>query len=251
MKVKSSMLTQMSGSIAGVTAGHNRGGLYLRARSVPTNPNTARQSLIRSVFSALSQRWASTLTDSQRAGWADYAQNTPLTDALGDPLVLSGQQMYLRANTGRAQIDQTTAGFTSPETYGIEDDAPATPGQANAITGNSVFGLNASTFEATFNTEVAGADGIAVLQVGPVVSTGVSYFKGPYQLAAWTDFSGNDTTVVFSIDITDSEVWLAGYQPSVGQRLPIRLRTIYVADDNSGKVGPVLERFAILANTTP
>lgn len=251
MKIKSSMLTQMSGSIAGVTAGHNRGGLYLRARSVPTNPNTARQSLVRSVFSALSQRWASTLTDSQRAGWADYAQNTPLTDALGDPLVLSGQQMYLRANTGRSQLDQTTAGDSSPTTYGIEDDAPSTPGQGPAITGNTQFGLQGDTFMATFNMETAAEDGVAVLQVGPVVSVGVSYFKGPYQLAAYAEFSATDTSISFSVDITDAEVWFAGYQPSVAQRLPIRLRSIYTSGADSGKVGPTLERFATLATISP
>jgi len=43
MKFKSPILSQASGSIAGITFSHNRGGMYVRARAVPTNPGSPQQ----------------------------------------------------------------------------------------------------------------------------------------------------------------------------------------------------------------
>ncbi len=98
MKFKSPLFTQVSGSVAGATFGHNRGGLYMRARSIPTNPNTAAQVAARSAMSDIVDAWISILTQLERDAWEVYAQNTPVIDVFGDPKLLTGQQMYIRSN---------------------------------------------------------------------------------------------------------------------------------------------------------
>ncbi|KKM06452.1 hypothetical protein LCGC14_1743870, partial [marine sediment metagenome] len=47
MLFKSGLITQGSGSIGGLTASHNRGGMYFRARTIPTNPATSFQTVVR------------------------------------------------------------------------------------------------------------------------------------------------------------------------------------------------------------
>ena len=101
MKFKSALITQASGSIGGFTAGSNKGGLYLRARSIPTNPNSPAQQASRDSMKILVDAWTTILTFAQRDAWRTYAQNTPVVDVFGDSKLLTGQQMYIRSNSAR------------------------------------------------------------------------------------------------------------------------------------------------------
>jgi hypothetical protein len=94
---------QRSGSTGGVVYSHNRAGAYIRARSVPVNPNTTRQSTIRGYLAALSNAWYSILTQSQRNEWDQYAANVPVFGKLGQTFYLTGQQTYVKLNTPRLQ----------------------------------------------------------------------------------------------------------------------------------------------------
>lgn len=107
MKFKSSIYTQVSGSVGGVTYAHNQGGLYARARSIPTNPNSAQQQVLRNAMGALAAAWNQTLTGAQRTGWETFAANVPLVDALGDSRTVSGKAWYIKANSLRLQASVT------------------------------------------------------------------------------------------------------------------------------------------------
>jgi hypothetical protein len=88
-----------SGSQAGTTASHNRAGQYYRSRRTPVNPpGTGRRASIRSWFGAASSAWAS-LTFSQQAAWTAYGSAHPVTDALGQSIKLTGQQVFVSINT--------------------------------------------------------------------------------------------------------------------------------------------------------
>lgn len=91
-------IIQMSGSIAGVTHARNRYGNYVRARTKPVNPNTARQDAMRSVIAFLTDRWANTLTAVQRIAWNLYASNVAMKNKLGETINLSGFNHYIRSN---------------------------------------------------------------------------------------------------------------------------------------------------------
>lgn len=88
-----------SGSIAGTTFSHNRAGQYQRNRRAPVQPvGTGRRAFIRASFSAASTAWAA-LTGANQAAWIAYANSHPITDALGQSITLTGQQMFVAIGT--------------------------------------------------------------------------------------------------------------------------------------------------------
>src|SRR3989304_3510336 len=92
---------QIKGSIAGVTFQQGPYGTVIRNRTVPVNPNSTFQVLIRSAFDNISTRWVTFLTNSQRDAWNAYAAQTPLPDRFGTPVATRGRQMYIRSNVAR------------------------------------------------------------------------------------------------------------------------------------------------------
>jgi hypothetical protein len=88
-----------SGSLAGQTFSHNRAGQYARNRRTPVNPvGTGRRAAIRTAFGAAAKGYAG-LSAAQQAAWTSYAASFPITDALGQTITLTGQQMYVSINT--------------------------------------------------------------------------------------------------------------------------------------------------------
>jgi len=120
-------IIQMTGSIAGNTFARNRYGNYARARTKPTNPNTAKQQTIRAAMAFLTERWAQTLTAVQRTAWNLYASSVAMKNRLGESVYLSGYNHYIRSNMIRKQcalaiIDAGPVVFEIPEndpTYAI------------------------------------------------------------------------------------------------------------------------------------
>lgn len=113
-------VVQMSGSIAGDTFARNRYGNYVRARTKPVNPNTARQVEVRSAITELTARWGQTLTAAQRTAWNLYGSNVSMKNRLGEAIFLTGFNHYIRSNTmhivsGMPPIDDGPVVFELPE----------------------------------------------------------------------------------------------------------------------------------------
>jgi len=104
---------QRSGSTGGAVFSHNRYGAYIRARSIPVNPQTARQTAMRNYTRNLAIRWYATLTVDQRAAWDLYADDVGWQNKFGESVKLTGLNHYVRGNSVRLQ-----AGLT------IVDDGP-------------------------------------------------------------------------------------------------------------------------------
>jgi len=170
MLIRSGMGMQLSGSVGGVVAARNAGGAYLRNRTVPVNPNSVRQQAARAAFSLFAIGWRN-LTQAQRDGWIAYAVETPVLNRLGESINVSGSAQYLRTNSFRA-----AAGVFALT------DAPITPGLSTLGTFTSITVAAAGT--ATVVLAGATADFGGTLQIGPPVSAGVNFFKGPFSLAA-------------------------------------------------------------------
>lgn len=99
LKVKfGATITDARGSIAGTTYSRNHYGPYIRARTTPTNPKTARQVAVRSAVAFLSDMWGNTLTALQRASWDLYGSNVAMTDKLGATMYLTGYNHFIRSN---------------------------------------------------------------------------------------------------------------------------------------------------------
>jgi hypothetical protein len=94
-------ITAISGSSSGSTFSHNRSGAYIRSRTKPRNTRSEAQSTARSVFSQLSKKWQTTLTDPDRDSWNTYAAAITVKNKLGEDIHLTGQLMFFRTNQSR------------------------------------------------------------------------------------------------------------------------------------------------------
>lgn len=210
MKFKSGMMTQASGSLGGMTAAHNRGGLYLRARSIPVNTNTQQQQDVRNALTQLTTAWGSTLTQVQRDAWQVYADNVPQTNALGDSITLSGIASYVRANTSRLQaaLDRVD---DAPTIFNIGDFTQPVLGTAAASTNQLQFAFDDAD-------EWANEDGSAMLvYISRPASPSINFFAGPYRFA--TAIEGDATTAPTSPVTIDTPFPFA-----VGNKLFVRVR---------------------------
>lgn len=174
MKFKSEVITQASGSIGGVTYAHNQGGLYRRARSIPTNPNTALQQVIREAMLSAHIAWKA-LTEAVRNEWKAYAAATEVVGPLGDPINIGGLAMFLRQFIHRAQcgVAQIT---TAPALAGLAQLS------ATSVARHLVQDAFDLTYEATDEWCTATGGYLAVYQSAPQIPT-KSFFKGPYRYA--------------------------------------------------------------------
>lgn len=175
MKFKPVLGSELSGSIGGITASHNAGGAYFRNRVIPTNPNSVQQQAIRSTVGQLTSLWNNTLTGAQRAAWDLYAANVPLLDALGEPINVSGLNMYVRSNVSRIQA-----------TFGRIDAAPGVfnLGDFTAVT-VSALSEGTQAFDVNFTAGddwVTDDGGIMVQYCSRPQNPSINYFKGPYRL---------------------------------------------------------------------
>ena len=91
-------IIQMSGSIAGNTFARNRYGNYVRARTVPVNPNSVGQQQVRAALGELTARWSQTLTNVQRVAWNLYGSSVEMLNRLGETVHLTGFNHYIRSN---------------------------------------------------------------------------------------------------------------------------------------------------------
>lgn len=178
---KSHLVTQASGSVGGTTYAHTGSGLYMRARSIPVNPNTGAQLAVRSALTALVMAWIETLTAAQRASWDLWASNVQFTNPLGDSFNISGQNAYIGANTARLQANSKLATSllqinTAPTAFDRGEFSTPT------FTADDTNGIDVS-FE-TADEWVEEDDAALLIYQGQPKNPSRNYFRGPYRLVA-------------------------------------------------------------------
>ncbi len=178
MKYKSALTTMASGSLRGITASHNRGGQYLRGRTIPTNPNTTRQVVVRNALRSGANAWI-VLSSVNRAAWTVYASNTPVINSLGDSIFLTGQQMYFRQYVSRTQASLTVLS-TAPGSFDLGSFTPPTL-TLTASSTTLVVAYNASDLWATGGT--IGTSPAMLVYTSTPQNPSVNFFKGPFQFA--------------------------------------------------------------------
>lgn len=218
MKFLSQVYTAVSGSVGGLTYSRNAAGMYTRGRATPVNPNTSRQQAIRTAMSAMVIYWHNTLTGAQRAAWDTYASNTPLTDALGQQQNVSGQNMFLRANTLRSW-----QGLSIIAAAPVDFDL----GQPCVSVTSVVVAAGDITWTFTCGGAGTPTTGHKYLYIGVAQNAGRSFFRGPYQLAGMKAAATSTTAFVVVQTLATPTDWLAAYQPDVGDLLPIKIRFAY------------------------
>lgn len=194
----------ISGSIGGSTYSKNRYGLYVRNRSIPVNPGTKYQLSQRGAIAAISQSWQYLSPDEQQA-WRTWAQNNPVTDALGSAQVLTGHAAYVRINTRLA-----IAG----------DDPNTDPPAGGLITQLQTFTLTADIgagdFEVGFTPTPLGANNRLIVWAAVVNSPGIRYVNN-----LWKSVYTSAKNAATDIDI-QSEVEERFGSLSVGQVVHVK-----------------------------
>lgn len=218
MLIKSALFTTASGHIDGIVASRNRSGQYLKARTIPVNPSTIRQDTVRSNLANLAQLWQD-LTPLQRSLWGEFADATPTVNRLGQELILTGQNAYIKGNSPLLLMGQT-----------LVSDPPAEFNNGQAMT------LDPETWEYNTDTDTwsieanrAGAesvDGWALLFRGRAQNPSRGFYKGPYQLAFFEPILLADVnmTIEATVGVND----LSDYAiPQTGAIIPMRVAVSY------------------------
>ncbi len=208
-----------SGSIAGTVHSHNRAGQYTRNRRAPVQPiGTGRRAQVRAAFSAATSGYA-VLTEAERAAWTSFGAGHPITDSLGQTIVLTGQQMYVRVSATLANIGKSFSP-TPPADPAPPDITPITL-TAKVSTGLSL-GFTAGTTGQTL-----------AVAVSQPVSPGRLFWK-----TFWQPPGGNgyvDATA--GPWLLTSSIYTAQFgAPMVGQRVFCRVTPVSVNGFNGPPV---------------
>lgn len=172
--------TDLSGKVGGIVASHNAGGAYFRAATIPTNPNTPQQQVVRNAVASLTNQWNNTLTVAQRAEWDLYADNVTLTNRIGEQHNVSGMSMFVRSNVTRIQNAKPVVS-DGPGVFNLSQYTP--PSLSNASEATQTVDVNFGTPPVSdpWANEVGG---FLFVFLSRPQNPSINFFRGPYRLVA-------------------------------------------------------------------
>ncbi len=169
-------IVQMSGSIGGDTFARNRYGNYVRARTKPINPNTARQITVRTSMAFLTQRWSATLTAAQRTAWNLYGSSVTMKNKLGENTFLTGFNHYIRSNMIRKQTS-TALIDAGPTVFELPAQDPT-----YAITASEATQVVSNAFDVAMDWATEDGAYIYFFQGSPQTAQR-NFFGGPWRIS--------------------------------------------------------------------
>lgn len=211
MKFTSQIVAAASGSVGGCTYSRNRYGQYIRNRSVPVNTSSSQQTMVRGALATLVARWTSVLTVAQRSAWDTWAINTPQTDALGNPITLTGQNAYIMCNTIRIQTGLTVVDI-APIVFAGAVLTP--PGIVSATATTETLSISFTNSDIWANA----AAGRLVVFTSRPQNPSKLFFAGPYRFAGFIAGAGTPPTSPQPI--------INAFPFEVGQRIHVRFRAL-------------------------
>lgn len=206
-------VTDLSGSIGGNTFSRNASGAYVRSKSIPVNPQTARQYASRGWFTAASTIWQNTLTELQRQAWRDYAAATGVINRLGQTIYLSGLNMFLRTLVARG-VASSSAILDAPIDAGLGESPGVLSGTISEATNELTLAFDDTKDWCDED------DSDLLVQVGTPQGSSIAYFNGPYRYAEKVE--GDGTTAPTSPATISCPFVCSQYQ-----RVWIRARIAY------------------------
>jgi len=173
-------VSAVSGKIGNSVASNGAGGQYLRARVIPSNPQSTAQNLKRSSITSLSQAWRD-LTQTQRDSWINAVDSFKSKGVLGADIIPSGINAYIKLNANLAEVG-VAANATAPTPVAVEAVTSLTPTAAET----------GQTFSVAFGPSPVPADTAFILSASAQVSPGALFAKGTYRQVSLLDAA--DTT---------------------------------------------------------
>lgn len=166
-------IVQASGSLAGNTAARNRFGNYMRARTVPVNPQSARQVAARNRISFLAEEWSDTLTAAQRLAWEAYAAAISWTNKLGESVNLTGFNHFIRSNAAILSVGFSVVA-AGPTVLSLPNTDPTLSIALSAANGITI------TFDDTLDWVDEDAGALSI-ELGTPQLASRNFFNGPWR----------------------------------------------------------------------
>lgn len=144
-----SEVVDMRNKVGGHVFSKNRSGSYKRTKVSPVNPQTTYQQQQRMLLGTLSSQWR-LLGSDNIAAWNAAAANFPTTDVFGNPITLTGLNLYVQLNknllnAGEQAIEEAPSPVALPSVFAISATATADDGVISVVmsdTGQTdVFGF--------------------------------------------------------------------------------------------------------------
>lgn len=167
IKLSAIGITNISGKSGGSVFAHNKNGNYVRRLGIATQPQTAKQTLARSIFGVISRMWGA-LTQEQRDAWKNWGAANPKTDQFGDSRPLTGRQAFISVNSNLQTVG--LAPLSSPSI--VRSVFPSVSTFTGAITFGAGDILNDASVDASLS---GGTASIRYVLSVAVVSSGADF----------------------------------------------------------------------------
>lgn len=213
------VVTDSRGSIGGMVFSRDRFGAVARQKTQPRAASSTARTLVQAGLANLSQRWGTTLSQSQRNAWEALATSNPVTDVFGNSHALSGMQLYVRCNQLRRQVG-----------LAYIDTAPGSQA-TTALATMSLTVTTAPLVRISYTATPLGAGDRLYIRATPPLSPGIGNVS-PY--LAFCSFSGlaQASTYTFTSDYTAKFG-----SPITGRAISVEVRTMR---DANGKLSTAL-----------
>lgn len=168
-----SIVADIRGSVGDEVYARNPAGIYIRARTSPSQPASAERDERQAAFTAITQAWSGTLTEAQRDTWRSYGRQHPLPDRFGRPKAMPGHCHFLRCNAQRYRVTHAITTLVAP-------NQPPGPPPSFEFTAHQQF--NRIKFNLTDFDYRGNPDGLWLYWfTGPNMNPGRSFFNGPWR----------------------------------------------------------------------
>lgn len=218
------IVSDIRGSIDSVTFSRSRYGAYARKKVTPVNPNTERQSDVRTMFGAASSGFRS-LGKAVIDAWNAVAPEYTRANIFGDNLPLSGQTLYTKLKTQLLVLGQVT------------DPSPINPVTIPQVTADNVVADVSTGTIVIEELAATGAGQVIAIYASAPVSAGRTFFsRSQMRLVTTKPVSGAQA----DLDITTAYESVFGdilTTPFVGQKLRVEAKFVNLAN---GQAGPSL-----------
>lgn len=217
-------LDNISGKLNGTVFASNKGGHYVRSKSKPSNPKTASQMAVRSVFGSVSQAWRA-LTQAERQSWNGATPDYKYTNRLGDQKTLSGFALHQKLNTNLALIGQP-----------LLNTAPA---KQNVVGVEGIVSVNPGATKFTIGAKLASDPQVAtryMVFATPVISAGVDNFENQLRYIGLYEAEGQ----LADLDIFDEYSAKFG-APVAGGKYGVGVKPVHMT---TGQEGVMITEFA-------
>lgn len=221
-------VSAISGSIGGTVYSRNRGGMYMRNRSIPIVSTTAPALAAKARLGAQSAAWQG-LSQAQRDNWKHWAEQNPVIDRLGSQRLLTGHQAFIKLNTRIDLIGETP--LTEP---------PILPAPDALVTLTATVDTGAGNIELAFTVTPTPAGVGLYCWADLVDSPGINYVQNTlrfFHVSGAAQASPEDIKTDFEAVFGD---------PVVGQTAHFHVSSIRLAD---GQISPPIKDRVLVTTT--